>query len=316
MFAACLQGRHKWGKEEKSPLQHDHAKVVVSPHWRCTALAAEGSCRNVHRGIAARPQWKVPAMAFTQARRALCDLVDGHTHEAWARAAADLLRPSAKPGGRWSGAEWQSAIRHEWEFQQPVRSGVLRQVAKISAERPASGKWAVTSAHGPYRNYLLSPQKDRSIQLLNVDASDAEPVLLSMRMYSAYYAFVRKDSLLCIVDAHHTSSNLSALRWQTFAPATGKTISCTHQHFWFDTFDCYSWMELVFHATSHRAVALTDAHLPVVMEADSLQEVSRFLVAPRHQERGKVPLSIGSLAWSHTGAMLAVHLGKSKRFQS
>ncbi|KAK9840314.1 hypothetical protein WJX74_007462 [Apatococcus lobatus] len=289
MFAACLQGRHKWGKEEKSPLQHDHAKVELLKHW-------------------------VPVGCH--ACRALCDLVDGHTHEAWARAAADLLRPSAKPGGRWSGAEWQSAIRHEWEFQQPVRSGVLRQVAKISAERPASGKWAVTSAHGPYRNYLLSPQKDRSIQLLNVDASDAEPVLLSMRMYSAYYAFVRKDSLLCIVDAHHTSSNLSALRWQTFAPATGKTISCTHQHFWFDTFDCYSWMELVFHATSHRAVALTDAHLPVVMEADSLQEVSRFLVAPRHQERGKVPLSIGSLAWSHTGAMLAVHLGKSKRFQS
>lgn len=43
--------------------------------------------------------------------RAMRDLVDGHTHEAWARAAADLLQPAAKPAGFWSGADWQSAIR-------------------------------------------------------------------------------------------------------------------------------------------------------------------------------------------------------------
>lgn len=44
--------------------------------------------------------------------RAIQELVDGPTHEAWAEAAAGLLKPTSQPIAWQTGADWQSAIRH------------------------------------------------------------------------------------------------------------------------------------------------------------------------------------------------------------
>ena len=130
-------------------------------------------------------------------------------------------------------------------------------------------------------------------------------LLSTQRLGVIWHAFVRMDGMLCIVDAARQLS-LPELRWHTIDPASGQTLSCKHMHFWFRW---ASSLNQVYHCASHRLVAL-GSELPLaVMEADSLEAVSCISVLPRHQQLGQVSCSVGLLAWSHDGGMLAVSIG-------
>lgn len=133
------------------------------------------------------------------------------------------------------------------------------------------------------------------MRLLNADARGTESMLLGSRLWDIWYAFVRKDSLLCIVEAFHHIVGLAELRWRTIDPASGQTLSCTHRHSWLPVGP----LDVMFHAASHKVAALGDEHSVIVMDADTLQKVSKLRLCSRHQDQGEVVASAGSLAWSH-----------------
>ncbi|KAK9840061.1 hypothetical protein WJX74_002738 [Apatococcus lobatus] len=248
-----------------------------------------------------------------QVSRAMRDLVDDHTHEAWTMAASDLVQDQAKPTGCATGADWQIAIRHEWNTQRHVRSGKLQQVVKVAARDSAAGRWATVSRHGPCCSYFLSPQKDGTLLFLNADAEGTQPMLLSMRIWGTFHGFVRKNGMLGLVEASDYRTRPCQLTWHTVDASTGQTLSSEQRHHW--TLDNHI-QDHVFNAATHRAVAVTDHHSLVVMDADTLQEVSRLTVLPQHTELDSNALSLGKLAWSHDGQKLAVtleNIGKCTR---
>ena len=182
--------------------------------------------------------------------------------------------------------------RRKWKSQQPARSGNFQQVVKLAAREPAAGRWATPSRHGLCCNFFLSSQKDGTMLFLHADAEGAQPMQLSMRIWGTCSGFVRKDGLLCLVEASDYRTRPCQLTWHTIDPATGQTISSEQRHFW--TFDSHVGNR-VFNAASHWAVAATDHHSLVIMEADTMQEVSRFTVTPRHAELDPITLRQGKL---------------------
>lgn len=148
------------------------------------------------------------------------------------------------------------------------------------------------------------------MQLLNADAPGTGSVLLSLRLRDLWHAFLRKDGLLCIVETIYDNLfGLAKLRWHTIDPASGQVRDSKCQHFWFMDRDCS--LNLVYHAASHRVAVLADEHSLAVLEADTLQEVSRIQLGPRHPDQGPQLLRVGSFAWSHDGSKLAVTLPRS-----
>ena len=114
---------------------------------------------------------------------------------------------------------------------------------------------------------------------------------------------MRTDGLLCIVNAAVHLSAPYQLLWHTVDPASGQVLSSENRHFWTIHPDL---LDQVFHAASHRVVALPDEQSIVVLEADTLQEINRILVPHGNPRAGAPALSLGSLAWSHEGARLAI----------
>ena len=193
--------------------------------------------------------------------------------------------------------------RQEWELQKPIRSGTPRRVVDVASRNPNAVRWATVASQGPCSSFYLSSQKKGSILLLNTDAAGAEPVTLGLGVRGAYKAFVRRDGLLCIVSAATHRPAPYRLTWHTIHPASGQVLSSEHKHFWTVHPDLLDW---VFHAASHKVVAMPDEQSVVLMEADTLLEISRFRVPDGNPEAGTPALSLGSLAWSHDGARLAI----------
>ena len=162
------------------------------------------------------------------------------------------------------------------------------------------------ASQGPCSSFFLSPQKKGYILLLKSDAAGAEPVTLGLGVWGAYKTFVRTDGLLGIVSAASHRPAPYRLTWHTIHPASGRVLSSEHKHFWAVHPDL---LDQLFHAASHRVVAMPDKQSMVVMQADTLLELSRFMMPDGNAEVGAPALSLGSLAWSHDDARLASSWG-------
>ena len=112
-----------------------------------------------------------------------------------------------------------------------------------------------------------------------------------------FSGFVRKDGLLRLAEPSDYRTRPCQLAWYIIDATTGQIVSSELRHFW--TLDV-SIQDFLFYAASHRAVAMTDEHSLVVMEADTMEEISRFRLVPHHAElHVNARCWLGQLAWSN-----------------
>lgn len=132
-----------------------------------------------------------------------------------------------------------------------------------------------------------------SLLLLDANKHPAEPIKLEHKPENFNQAYMGADGLLHVIEIVR-----GCMRWTNVDPASGKTVAAHHRHYWM-----LLPSKVLYHAGSSRVLGMADrdGRTMVVMDSDSLQEISRWSIAPHRP--GVEPVQ---LAWSQTGSMLAV----------
>lgn len=202
--------------------------------------------------------------------------------------------------------------RHQWQCQQAVRSGRINHVTML--ESAGNQHIWVPNATPANDNHFLTNSYDGSMILYNADQQPAQPIKLAHRSTCwMQQARMGADNLLHIVesagaqisgyDSEYDENYVRpSMCWRKISPTSGQTVASLSRPY-------QSLKEKpVLHLSTGGVLGMADQQTLVVIDSDSLLEISRLSmpshfadiwVDPRHSR-------VLEVAWSHTGSMLAV----------
>ena len=203
--------------------------------------------------------------------------------------------------------------RQEWCRQQPLRSASLRGVVKMAACNPHTSFWVPGPAQDASPSLYLSMGHLGSMQLLNADAPQAQPVRLALTLVLRHrlHAHMGRDSMLRIVTASNATP-LGALVWHTIDPTSGRTLSIQRNYLFPHT---PSFSKSVYNAAAHQVMGMCGKHTIAIMDADTLEEICRIHLALACVWAGVSPglpaanaFQLDIWEWSPRGDMVALQL--------
>ncbi|KAK9831171.1 hypothetical protein WJX74_005886 [Apatococcus lobatus] len=216
--------------------------------------------------------------SLRRASRAMHELVNGPSHEAWTQAADDLLKPSSQPTAWQTGAEWQKAIRQEWQSQQAVRSANLRSTFRIESTSSKKFTGWLTSTLPDSCCYLLSRFKDGCLALLDPSQAAAQPLRIDVKPEAHYHAYIRPDGRLHVVELLFADLPGPAARgndfdicWCIIDQSTGHVNHSERKHKW--PVLCWK-IRNIYHAASGKVLGLVDSSTLAIMSADNRKELA------------------------------------------
>ena len=133
------------------------------------------------------------------------------------------------------------------------------------------------SPTGP--TYLLSRMANGSIRLLHADTEDAARVRLALQTKRKLQPYISADGRLYLIEflGDPESLDFCEVCWHTIDASTGQTLASERKLRWHPAFLENS----PYQAQAQRVLALADEHSIAVLDAGSLQEISRIVVTPR-----------------------------------
>ena len=146
----------------------------------------------------------------------------------------------------------------------------------------------------------------QTLSLLNADAKQAAHVHLDHKLASPSHACIGQDGQLHLVEASRSlltagDSGPPPLTWYTIDPASGRTVSSLVKHRSCGLHHIVS----IDHAQFHRLLCMVDPLTMAVMDAETVQEISRF-VLPSHLQASSLNSLFPAAPWSADGSMLAM----------
>ncbi len=148
--------------------------------------------------------------------------------------------------------------------------------------------------------YLLCREPNGVISVLDANAPSPQPKRLALKSRKDLITYIGRDRHLRILESHNDAAE--KINWHIIDLATGHILASERKLFW-HTDECQPG---AVHHAARRVYALHNSRTIVIMDAESLQEITRCTVAPRHGKARYESVNVGSLAWSGRGNMLAV----------
>ncbi|KAK9818537.1 hypothetical protein WJX74_000155 [Apatococcus lobatus] len=193
---------------------------------------------------------------------------------------------------------------HEKAIQQPVRTASLKQVVRMEpgAERIAS---VPGLKHHHNHSYFLSSDTAGVVTLYDADCMSGRSSQLELQPdFHHWTPFVTRMGRLGTVEACRDHPH--ELTCWTIDVITGlKTplpISQKLYCFWSD------WHHSVVHFAAGLILGMPNPQTIVILDAETVQQVSRIDPRPVHHEDIEGEIIIGTMAWSVRGDMLAVSM--------
>lgn len=152
--------------------------------------------------------------------------------------------------------------------------------------------------------YLITQTENKSLHLL--DPSQTPTTSRPLQLWPRHFAaFCLPDGRLRIVELVSEPSK-TRLCWHAISLVDGSMMISEQKHFWPRTLPGLK-VSLIHHAGSSKVFGFVDSHTMAIMHADTLHEITRIHIMSRHPQHIKEGFGlIADLAWSHTGAMIAV----------
>lgn len=210
--------------------------------------------------------------------------------------------------------------RQEWRSQQAVRAGHLQHVTKTNSGK--SSFWVEAPAPHPHCYFITWPHPgDSNLVLLDPSQEAAQPVRLAISPFPEFRAFILSDGALRIVErvvdrfGIKVEQMTGRLRWHTFDPATGRILASELKHTWPEPGDGPDFAS-IYHARTHKVIAFDGSHTLVIMDAESLADITRCDLSLCHLGVESMSLTMLQIAWSPSGLLLAVVLADSPQHDS
>lgn len=208
--------------------------------------------------------------------------------------------------------------RQKWECHQAVRFGDFQGVTML--DTPGRDHIWVPRASPALDNFFLADCRQGPMILLNADQQPAQPVQLAHKSpCRRHQTYVGTDNFLHILETvekqgpwsnnswselgYEGDQLLHSMRWTTVHPDTGQNVTCVNRTY--RSLDD----KPVLHVSSGRALGMAIDQIDrsiAVIDSNSLSEISRLSMPQCQMEHQMWRNKVLTVAWSHTGSMLAV----------